>query len=86
MIRVLAASGGEGVHWSDLGEVVVLGLVAGVVLSALFAITIRAYALETVARREGRRGSALAHGVLAVGTSLVLIAAVIGALITMLHR
>lgn len=85
MSLVLAANSGEGVQWTDLGEVVVLGLVGGVVLSALFAITVRAYVLQTVARREGRRRAAFAHGALAAGSSLLLIAAVIVALIAMLE-
>lgn len=86
MSFLLAATGGEGVHWGDLGEVVVLGLLAGVGLSTLFAVTIRAYALETVARREGRRRSALGHAVLAGITSLLSAAAIVGALISMLDR
>ncbi len=84
MNLVLAAEGLD--IWGDLGEVIVVGLISGVGLSIVFALTIRAFALETVARREGRRGEARRHAAVAVVFSLLSIAVIGGALFSMLHR
>jgi hypothetical protein len=70
----------------DLLEVIVIGLVAGVGLSASFALAIRGIVEAGDARREGRGTSFVRHAAIAAVFLTVCVGAVAFAIYSMLHH
>lgn len=86
---VLAASSSasdDGTILSDILEVIAFGAIAGVGISIAFSLMLRGFLVYGTASREGRRGTAMANGAMGVVFAIVCLAAVVGGLISMLHR
>ncbi|MDO9356698.1 MAG: hypothetical protein Q7T55_23580 [Solirubrobacteraceae bacterium] len=84
---VLAAtSSGDSSMMHDIGEVILFGSVAGVGISIAFSLMLRGFLTAGIASRDGRRGAAIANGALGSVFAVVCVAAVIGGLLSMLHR
>lgn len=87
VLGVLASSAGSDFSlWSDLLEVVLYGLGAGIGLSIAFGLAMRGWILGTTPRPDGTGGPAGANLAMAVFFSVLCVAAVAFALASMLHR
>lgn len=83
---IAASASSDGAIWTDLGEVVLWGLFAGVGLPIAFALAMRGLILGSHARREGHGGAATAQFALGAVFSVVCIAAILFGLVSMLDR
>ena len=83
---IAASSSSDASIWSDLLEVVLWGLVAGIGLPIAFALAMRGLILGSHAQREGRGGAATANFALGAVFGAVCIAAIGLALVSMFHR
>jgi F0F1-type ATP synthase membrane subunit c/vacuolar-type H+-ATPase subunit K len=64
------------VHWSTIGRVVWVSIVAGIAASTVFSLVILASARATEHRRQGRSAVALGFGVLSTLAFLVFAAGI----------
>lgn len=71
------------VDWATLGKVVVASLVAGVVVTTAFALTILGATRFAEMRRSGRSLEASGYGVLAILGAAVCTGAIVGGIIVM---
>ncbi|MEH3054973.1 MAG: hypothetical protein PGN13_13385 [Patulibacter minatonensis] len=81
-----ASSSSDASVWSDLGSVVVYGLIAGIGIAVLFSVALRGLILASTARREGNGGAALVWGGVGFVGVLACVAVVGLGIVTMLHR
>lgn len=72
--------------WEDLLEVIVVGGLAGIGLSIAFAFAIRGVVQAGAARREGRTRATAGYVALTTVAGAVCIAAVVFAIVTMIHK
>ncbi|MEV4423634.1 hypothetical protein AB0L40_27250 [Patulibacter sp. NPDC049589] len=73
------------IAWSDLGEVIVVGAIAGIGLAIAFAFLVRGVIQAGSARREGRGSAVLPNVLLASVSGLVCLAAVVFAVYEMIN-
>ena len=63
-----------------------LGAVAGTGISIAFSLMLRGFLIAGAARRDGRKGLALANGAMGAVFAVVCLLAVVGGLLALLHR
>ena len=65
------------IEWSKIGELVWVGLVAALVITATFAVLIMGTSRATECRREGSGAAAVVYGGVAVVAGLAFVGAVV---------
>lgn len=86
ILAASTSSSDDGSILSDILEVIGFGAVAGIGISIAFSLMLRGFLVFGAATRDGRRAVALANGAMGVLFAAVCVAAVVGGLISMLHR
>lgn len=71
---------------SDILEVIAYGAIAGVGISLAFSLMLRGFLVAGIASRDGRKAVAMANGAMGALFAVVCVLAVVGGLLSMLHR
>ncbi|MDQ8046968.1 MAG: hypothetical protein REI11_20350, partial [Patulibacter sp.] len=81
-----ASSSSDHTILQNIGEVVLVGSLAGVGIAIAFSLMIRGFLVAGTARREGRSGVWAANAAMGAIFAVVCVAAVVGAIAVMLQH
>lgn len=85
-IVIASTSSSDASIAQNIAEVIAFGAGAGIGISIAFSLMLRGFLVAGTASRDGRKGVATANAAMGVVFAIVCVLAVIGGLLSMLHR